>query len=197
MLRIMLRANLKGWPLFRERRADKAFQPARAQILQRDQFTCQYCGFQARKYQQIVNIDGDYHNNAHSNLVTACVLCAQCQFLGCGNFGTMVYLPEYGQEELNQLTRVLFCAMGEGSPYQETARTLYRSFRNRAQQVDQFFGEHASDSQVFGQAFIDAGLQDDALETQQVYQYLRLLPLRTPLLKPIDYWRTLLAEHLA
>jgi intracellular multiplication protein IcmJ len=78
---IKLNANPGGWRIYTARKSDPAFANFSKKILRRDNYTCQYCGFQAREYQEIVNLDQNYHNNKISNLVTACCFCTQCFFL--------------------------------------------------------------------------------------------------------------------
>ncbi len=80
MYALHLAENLEGWRLFVRRRDDKAFLPVASQVLERDYYICQYCGFQARQYQEIVNLDGNYRNNKLNNLITACCFCSQCLF---------------------------------------------------------------------------------------------------------------------
>ncbi len=60
MYDLQLAVNLNGWRINVRRREDKAFLPVAEKILRRDQYTCQYCGSQAREYQEIVNRDGNY-----------------------------------------------------------------------------------------------------------------------------------------
>lgn len=194
MYPLTIQINPEGWPLFQRRRRNKKFHAVRDKVLARDDHRCQFCSFQADKFQQVINVDGNYRNNKSSNLVTACVLCAHCHFIGSANFGNIIYLPEYTQAELNQVSRVLFCAMRDDCLYQETARTLYRSFRNRTQEVEKLFGEKASDSMVFGQSLTDINLPDRE-QQDRVFSSLCLLPFRTPLAKPIEYWNTVIEDY--
>ena len=194
MYPLTIQINPSGWSQFQRRRRSKTFPSTRNKIFQRDDYRCQFCSFQAKKFQQIINLDGNYRNNKPSNLVTACVLCAHGHFIGSANFGNIIYLPEYSQAELNQVVRVLFCAMRDDCLYQETARTLYRSFRNRTQEVEKLFGDNASDSMIFGQSLTDITLPNKE-QTDKVFSSLCLLPFRTPLVKPIEYWNTLIEDY--
>ena len=81
MHELQLAANLNGWRLFARRREDKAFLPVAQRVYDRDHYMCQYCGFQAKEFQEVVNIDGNYAHNTMSNLITACCFCSQCLFL--------------------------------------------------------------------------------------------------------------------
>src|SRR5579862_5804716 len=105
MYELKLAVNLGGWRIFIRRREDKAFKQVTEKLLTRDNYTCQFCGFQAREYQEIVNLDGDYLNNKFSNMVTSCCFCSVCLFLeSCGmdemSGGQLIYLPEMTQPEL-------------------------------------------------------------------------------------------------
>lgn len=99
MPRIQLKAVPGAYLLFSRRKADSAFRKFQQKIFMRDRFACQFCGFQARDHQEVVNLDHNYRNNKVNNLVTACVFCTQCFFMesiGMANEGggTLVYLPE-------------------------------------------------------------------------------------------------------
>ena len=53
MIELQLAVNLNGWRIFIRRKEDKAFLPVANKIHDRDNYTCQYCGFQARRFQEI------------------------------------------------------------------------------------------------------------------------------------------------
>src|SRR5690242_3446848 len=102
MLELQLAVNLVGWRLFLRRKEDKAFLPVAKRVFNRDDYTCQYCGFQAREYQEVVNIDGNYNHNKLSNMITACCFCTQCLFLQAVGLdemsgGQLIFLPEMSQ----------------------------------------------------------------------------------------------------
>lgn len=80
MYPIKLNVNPHGWRLFMQRKLDRRFEEFSQKIWQRDKFTCQFCGLESKKHQEIINLDQNYHNNKLSNLVTACSLCTQCFF---------------------------------------------------------------------------------------------------------------------
>src|SRR5947207_10905682 len=103
---LQLAVNLAGWRVFVRRKHDKAFLPVSKKILGRDAYTCQYCGFQAAEYQEIINLDGDYTNNKLSNMAVACCFCVQALFLQSVGLdemggGQLIYLPEVSQADLN------------------------------------------------------------------------------------------------
>jgi len=96
------------------------FSKIRPVILERDNYTCQYCEFRSKKFQHIHHIDDDHENNDESNLITACPLCHMSQhigFAGVKGMGTIIYLDQekHGefslsitQEKLNNLVRLLW-----------------------------------------------------------------------------------------
>jgi intracellular multiplication protein IcmJ len=60
MYPIKLNANPHGWRLFMQRKLDRRFEEFTQKIWQRDEFTCQFCGLQSKKHQEIINSHLDY-----------------------------------------------------------------------------------------------------------------------------------------
>ncbi|KTC66530.1 IcmJ protein [Legionella adelaidensis] len=198
--KLKLTASPNSWRLYSARKVDPRFKSFESKILHRDRYTCQFCGFQARLYQDIINLDGDYTNNKSSNLVTACCFCAQCFFIesvGVGGYGggTLVYLPEMTQEELNSLCHVLFCAITNDTGYKTSAQTLYRSFKLRSQAVEEKFGEGTSDPAILGHLLIDAG-QASKEVSEKIFQNIRLLPSRAKFRVQIEHWAASALEEI-
>lgn len=198
---LKLMATPGAWRLYSARKSDAKFKEFEQKVLNRDKYTCQFCGFQARLYQDVVNIDGDYNNNKLSNIVTACCFCAQCFFLesvGVGGYGggTLIYLPEISQTELNSMCHVLFCAITNDTGYKSSAQTIYLGFKVRSQQVEDKFGEGASDPSIFGHLLIDTpGLTDEKLD--KVFYGIRLLPSRAKFRRQIEVWAANALEEIA
>ncbi len=198
---LKLNATPGSWRLYSARKIDERFKAYEQKIFQRDKYTCQFCGFQARLFQEIVNLDNDYTNNRLSNLVTACCFCAQCFFIesvGVGGYGggTLVYLPELTQTELNSLCHVLFCAITNDTGYKWSAQNIYRSFKFRSQIVEEKFGEGTSDPSIFGQLMIDAGVNKEEIKAQ-LFKNIRLLPSRAKFRKQIEKWAASALEEIA
>lgn len=201
MHELKLAVNLNGWRIFIRRRDDKAFLPVTDQIFQRDSYTCQYCGFQARQYQEIVNLDGNYHNNKTPNLITACCFCSQCLFLESVGLdelggGQLVYLPEMSQADLSSFCHVLFCAMGNGTGYQDSAQSIYRSFKFRSQQIENKFGAGTSNPATFGQLISEYAAKSPESEID-LLRDIRLLPSYTKFKVQLDAWAAAALEELA
>ena len=198
---LKLMATPGAWRMYSGRKADPRFESYEQKVFQRDRYTCQFCGFQARLFQEIVNIDGNYANNKLPNLVTACCFCSQCFFLesvGVGGYGggTLVYLPELSQAELNSLCHVLFCAITNDTGYKNSAQTIYRSFKFRSQLVEEKFGEGTSDPSIFGHLLIDSGPVNDE-NLVKIFKDIRLLPSRAKFRKQIESWAASALEEIA
>jgi intracellular multiplication protein IcmJ len=196
---IVLQATPGSWRLFSARKADPKFKSFEQKVLHRDKYTCQFCGFQARLFQEIVNLDANYTNNRLSNLVTACCFCAQCFFIesvGVGGYGggTLIYLPELSQAELNSVCHVLFCAITNDTGYKNTAQNIYRSFKFRSQALEEKFGEGTSDPAIFGQLLIDSNVSSEM--GLQLFQGIRLLPSRAKFRKQIERWAANAIEEM-
>jgi intracellular multiplication protein IcmJ len=198
---LKLMATPGAWRLYSARKADPNFQSFEKKILQRDRYICQFCGFQAKLYQDIVNLDGNFSNNKLGNLVAACCFCSQCCFIesvGVGGYGggTLVYLPEFTQSELNSLCHVLFCAITNDTGYKSSAQAIYRSFKFRSQAVEDKFGEGTSDPSIFGHLLIDSGI---SLENGQdkILNNIRLLPSRAKFRKQIEHWAASALQEVA
>lgn len=178
--------------MFTARKASTAFPAVREKVLMRDNHSCQFCGFQAQDYQEVINLDQDYNNNKLSNMVTACCFCAQCLFIeSVGNDtyggGSLIYCPELSQVDVNSLCHVLFCAITNNAGYRELGQSVYRSLKLRSQPVENKFGEGMSDPVAFGQALFET----DVTSTEKVttiFKDLRLLPSRARFKTQIDRW---------
>ncbi|HBI21220.1 MAG TPA: HNH endonuclease [Legionella sp.] len=199
-LPLKLRASPGDWRLQSARNADEKFNTYEQRVFSRDQYTCRFCGFQARLYQDVVNLDGNYANNKLDNLVTACCFCSQCYFIesvGVGGYGggTLIYLPEIPQTELNSLCHVLFCAITNDTGYKNSAQTIYRSLKFRAQVVEDKFGEGTSDPAIFGHLLIDSG-QSAPENSEKIMKDIRLLPSRAKFRKQIEGWAANALEEI-
>lgn len=190
---IKLMAEPEAWRLFSIRKVDPAFQPFSVQVLERDAYICQFCGFQAKKYQEVVNLDNNYHNNKLANLVTACCFCAQCFFLeivGKDDYGggILIYTPKITQGNLNGFCHVLFCAINNASGYRIDAQNIYRGLKLRSQIVEKQLGEGMSDPALFGQLLIDIPAEDREKILTETLPSLRLLPSYSKFASQVNTW---------
>lgn len=192
MHELQLAVNLAGWRIFTRRKEDKAFLPVAKRVYDRDAYTCQYCGFQAKEYQEVINIDGNYTNNKLSNMITACCFCTQALFLQSVGLderggGQLIYLPEMSQADLNSFCHVLFCAMGNNTGYQDSAQSIYRSFKFRSQIIENKFGSGTSNPTIMGQMIIE--YQDRYPDRKiDILKDMRLLPSHTKFRVQLEAW---------
>ena len=196
---LKLSTNPDGWHLYIQRKADPAFKSLRKKVLARDQYTCQFCGFQAKKYQEIINLDHDYNNNKLNNMVTACCFCSQCFFVemvgkyGFGG-GKLIYLPEMTQAELNAFSHVIFCAITNETSYKDTAQTIYRNLKFRSQPIEDKFGANTSSPSVFGEMLYEYKDKPDIV--QKFLVNFRLLPALAIFKKQLEGWASAVASEL-
>lgn len=199
---IKLSADPEAWRLFSVRKTDPAFKTVSQKIFERDQYTCGFCGFQAQQGHEIINLDNNYRNNKPSNLVTACCLCSQCFFLEVigqddQSGGTIIYLPEITQGDLNGFCHVLFCAMSNVTNYRTDAQNIYRGLRLRSKIIEEQFGEGMSDPALFGRTIIDAPDKDRIRISEKILPPLRILPSYTKFAKQVEVWSEKSLEELA
>lgn len=199
---IQLTTTPDAWRLFSMRKVDKKFADFSKKIFERDQYTCQFCGFQAMQYQEVVNLDQDYRNNKLSNLVTSCCFCTQCYFLesvGKDDYGggVLIFMPELGQGELNGFCHVIFCAMANATSYRTDAQEIYRNLKLRSQIVEKNYGEGMSDPALLGRMLLDAPERGLAELKPTLLNNLRLLPSYSKFGKQIDDWARAAVEDLS
>ena len=198
---LSLSVNPGSWRLFATRKSDPGFKRFSEKIWQRDGYTCQFCGFQAREYMEVINLDANYRNNSASNMVTSCCFCAQCNFLeavGQSDYGggTLVYLPELTQTELNGLCHVLFCAMANATSYRADAQTIYQNLKMRASIVDEKLGEGLSEPAQLGTLMVEAPQEQVAKVKDHILSNLKLLPSRAKFNRQIEAWAKAALEEM-
>lgn len=192
-----------AWRIFSVRKGDQAFRAFAQKVYQRDAYTCQFCGFQAKEYQEVVNLNHDYRYNKLSNLVTACCFCAQCLFIesiGVEEYGggTLIYLPEISQGQLNAFCHVLFCAITNDTGYKSSAQTIYRTFKFRSQMVEDKFGEGSSDPAAFAQLLLNTETEMEYKKIEgTILKNICLLPSMSKFRKQIERWAATALEELS
>lgn len=103
----------------------EAWKEIRLKTLLRDNYTCQYCGYQSPKYQIVDHIDGNPENNDDSNLQTVCQMCNLVKHSGqgCVVQGVVDLFKEskYNQNDIIKITRQM---RDEGKTDQEIIQFL-------------------------------------------------------------------------
>lgn len=173
--------------------ANKEFLNAREEVLSRDKYKCVYCGFYAKKFQEVHHLDNDHTNNELDNLVTTCSLCHMCHhisFAGIKEMGTLIYIEpelEVKQAELNSLVRNLWLA--EDSKNQEInsmAVELFFRLFFRSTFVKNTLGD--ANPTTLGNYLL--GLPDDMYEKRKdILTGIYLLPSKTGFKKQYKYWK--------
>jgi intracellular multiplication protein IcmJ len=97
----------------------------RQAVFERDNHTCQYCGFSSRKYQIVraKSLKADPENA--SDHVTSCIFCDQCFALdrvATMKSGVLIWLPEMDQAMLHHVARAIYVARISQGPVAEAAR---------------------------------------------------------------------------
>lgn len=188
-----LTATHSNWRLSMVRKADPAFLAFQQKVFDRDAYTCQFCGFSARQYMEVVNLDNNFRNNRLSNLATSCCICSQSFFLesvGRDEYGggVLIVMPEFSQNEINALCHNLFTAIISGNRFATQARNIYRSLRLRSQQAEKTLGEGMSNPSMLGQLLVDAGAERASGIQRQLKTGARLLPDVQGFAEPAKVW---------
>ncbi len=198
---ISLKINPEGWRLFAARKDDPKFQKFAEKIWERDNYTCQFCGFQAHEFQEVINLDGNYKRATMDNAVTSCCLCSQCFFLdsvGKSDYGGgyLIHLPQMSQVELNGLCHVLFCAMVNATEYRERAQSIYRDLKLRSQAVEKKLGKGMNNPANLARVIIEARNNEKNSDPSKLLEQMRLLPSVTKFSVQIETWTRSAREEL-
>jgi hypothetical protein len=86
-----------------------AWQSIRKRILQREDSTCQFCGYRSEKYQIVHHLDEDPRNNEDENLTTICQMCNLIMHSGQGcvvqGVVELYKVSKYKQNDIIKITR--------------------------------------------------------------------------------------------
>lgn len=190
---LLLDVSSMNWRLYMARKADPSFSIHKKIVLDRDDWTCHYCGFRAEQYMEVINLNNNYADMRQSNLSTACPFCAQCKFVesvGQSDLdgGVLIYLPEMTQIQLNAMCHNLFALMACGSDQESQVKNIYRSFRLRAQLCEQLIGGGMSQPNVLGRMIIESGRDAKEQFSKDVWRDLRMLPIFSRFVHQVETW---------
>lgn len=158
-------------------RRDVADKPLRTRVFERDDHTCQFCGFRSKKYQEVVFRNPETQTKVLDNLVTACIFCHQVQHLEKVSDlqgGVLVWLPEMGQSSLHHLARAIFVARITTGAVATAAQNALVALQNRAEGAEERIG--TSDPSVLATVLQDFTNPDIYQQRSQKLKGIRLLP---------------------
>ncbi len=110
----------------------------RTQVLARDDNTCRYCDFQAKKYQEL-NFTGQSDASLKADdYATACIFCYQCfhlEKIDHMQSGAVIWLPEIGQALLHHVCRAIYVARISRGPMADAARDAMEALLARKEEA--------------------------------------------------------------
>ena len=167
----------------------KTLRDKRKKILTRDAYTCQACGWISRQWQEIHHRNHDHSDHSEKNLETLCPLCHQVFHLpqaAATNGGTIIWLPEVSQAELNLMCTALFVALRHPKgKWAASARAILGIFESRAAVAEDFLGR--SNPGFLAQSLLR--VRPDQFEKRaHLTRALRLLPHPSRFQSEIEYW---------
>lgn len=151
---------------------------AEAHIFQRDNHTCQCCGFRAEKYQKVLHINGDSRDFQDENVLTTCVFCHQCFHLedvAKMGSGMLIWLPEMDQATLNHMMRAIYIARVAQGALADTARATYQALISRGEDAKKRLG--STDPGALAIVMRDFLTNQQYAQMQKKLDGIRLLPL--------------------
>ncbi len=171
-------------------------------ILERDDFTCQCCGFQSKKYQEIHFLNGDKTDFKESNLATTCIFCHQCFNLDKVSemrSGVLLWLPEIEQAELHHIARSIYVARISQGPVAEAARKSLDVIMSRREEAKNRIS--TDDPYILSTVLRDYLAPSHYKARMQKLKGVRLFPLDRRIIKEADlefnqfpqilaYWRS-------
>ena len=174
---------------------------ARQKIFERDDYTCQACGFRSQKYQDIHTVNGMPADVRPENLTTVCIFCHQCFRLNQVSemrSGVLVWLPEIEQTDLHHIARAIYVARISQGPVAEAARRALDILMHRREEVRKRLG---TDDPFILASVLSDYISDRAYEGRIAkLDGIRLFPLDRRIIKEADlefnqfpqilaYWR--------
>jgi intracellular multiplication protein IcmJ len=188
--------------------APSAFDPnadeeTRQRIFERDNHTCQYCGFQSKKFNLVHVLDGEKGKaRSDDNLVTSCIFCHQCfhlDHIGDMKSGVLIWMPELTQAQVNHVARSIYVARISQGPMAETARKALEMIMQRREETIERI--KTDDPSIMSLVFKDYVTRDIYDRRHEKLDGIRVFPLDRRVIKEGDlefnqfpqilaYWRS-------
>ena len=192
---LSLHLGVQGWSKFIRRKYDADFRSFALKVHRRDQYRCQYCGFQSGVHMEVINLNNDYDGEEVSmaNLITACPFCTQCLFIAMvGKIdyggGKLIYLPHLSQNRLNALCHVMYASIHQDSDYKSESQNIINLLRLRSNYVEDHVGKGLSEPALMAQMLIDTPIKNKEQVEASILKDLRLLPSRKGFTFQIEQW---------
>lgn len=171
-------------------------------IFERDNHTCQCCGFQSKKYQEIHFKNHDKTDLSEANLITTCIFCHQCfnlETVSDMKSGVLIWLPEIAQNRLHHIARAIHVARISQGPIAEAARKSLDILMARREEAKRRL--HTDDPYILATVLKDYMGMKHYQQRDKKLDGLRLFPLERRIIKEADlefnqfpqilaYWRS-------
>ena len=171
-------------------------------IFTHDDDTCQCCGFQSRKYQEILFVNNNQNDLSEDNLKTTCIFCYQCFNLDKINTmrsGVLLWLPEIKQADLHHIARAIYVARISQGPVADAARKALDSLMERREAIRERIG--TDDPYILATVLKDYLTNSHYNNRDKKIEGIRLFPLDRRIIKEADlefnqfpqilaYWRS-------
>lgn len=171
-------------------------------ILERDNHSCRFCGFELQKYQDVLALDGNVSNQKDDNLLTACIFCHQCfdlEKVAKMRSGVLIWLPEVPQIKLHHIARAIYVARISQGSMADTAKKTLEILMARREEAKQRI--HTDDPEVLAMVMRDFLGPRNYMERADKLDGVRLFPLDRRIIKEGDlefnqfpqilaYWRS-------
>ena len=156
-------------------------------IFVRDEYKCQCCGFESKKYQEILFLNGRQDDVSESNLKTVCIFCHQCNNLdqvSSMRSGVLLWLPEISQSDLHHIVRAIYVARISQGPVADAARRALDSLMQRREVVRSRIG--TDDPYILATVLKDYLTEGNYRNKDKKLEGVRLFPLDRRIIKEAD-----------
>ena len=171
-------------------------------IFERDGDTCQCCGFQSKKYQEIHFKNSNKADFSEDNLLTVCIFCHQCfnlENVSEMKSGILIWLPEIDQATLHHVARAIHVARISQGPIAEAARKSLDILMGRREEVKRRI--HTDEPYILATVLQDYLGPKHYHHRDKKLDGIRLFPLERRIIKEADlefnqfpqilaYWRS-------
>lgn len=198
IVKLQLSAKVKSWRVHDsddERATNRdEYEQVRANVLRRDKFTCQCCGFKTIShptspkktllysgYLEVHHVDDDHTNNVMENLLTVCPFCHSvfhCGFAGHSGAGNLALMPYLKQEDISILFNLLaVIKVTDESEYKSVSAEIV-SFFEYFEHVAEGIFDGLSDAAIMGSVLVGTQIKDSeaARDMKNVLWAMRLIP---------------------